>query len=106
MEYLFKSVTMYNQYIKFRIPCLSSEIYLIKWLPNSETIYHGHKGKQCNFVLLKGNELYEKRKTNANANESLTILKPFHIYSINDTIGIHKIINNDNKIKWSLHRYL
>ena len=37
MDRLFKSINMYNQYIKFRIPSLKSDIYLIKWLPHSKT---------------------------------------------------------------------
>ena len=32
-------------------------------------------------------------------------LKPFRKYSINDTIGEHIMINTDNRVKWSLHRY-
>ena len=60
MNQLFKSVNMYNQYIKYKIPSLYSEIYLIKWFPNSKTKIHNHRGKNCNFITLNGS-LSEKR---------------------------------------------
>ena len=109
MNQIFKSikrVNMYNQYIKYRIPItLKSDIYLIKWLPNSESKFHGHRGKKCNFVLIKGYFLEEIRKKNKNSVETKQIIYPFTKYSINDNIGIHKMINNENKIKWSIHYY-
>ena len=105
MNKIFKSVNMYNQYIKYRLPSLKSELYLIKWLPESATIFHGHQGKQCDFMLLGGSHLIEKRRINGNPVETGQIIYPFKKYSINDTIGIHRIINNENKMKWSLHRY-
>jgi len=110
MEYLFKSVNMYNQYIKYKIPLsslssLSSEIYLIKWLPNSKTIIHNHNGKQCSFISL--NSLHESIYSTSNQHDisNSRKIKPFHIYTINDNIGYHRIFNYDDKIKWSLHRY-
>ena len=56
MEYLFKSVTMYNQYIKFKLPILKDS-YLIKWNPESHTIIHDHNGKDCDFMMLNRNVL-------------------------------------------------
>ena len=103
MDQLFKSVTMYNQYIKYKIPSLYSEIYLIKWFPNSKTKIHNHRGKNCSFLLLKGS-LTETRYLKNNKIE-INEIKPFQINSINDEIGTHRIKNNDNIVKWSLHRY-
>ena len=103
MDRLFKSITINNQYIKYKLPSLKSEIYLIKWLPNSITDIHNHNGKNCNFLLLKGS-LTETRYLKNNEIESNEI-KPFQRNLINDEIGEHEIKNNDDKIKWSLHRY-
>jgi hypothetical protein len=103
MDQLFKSITMYNQYIKYKLPSLHSEIYLIKWLPNSKTKIHNHCGKNCNFLLLKGS-LTETRYLKNNEIESNEI-KAFQINFINDELGKHEIKNNDDQIKWSLHRY-
>jgi len=105
MNKLFRSINVNNQYIKYRLPSLRSEIYLIKWFPKSETEYHDHRGKQCNFVLIKGNQLNEIRKKNDTIIGIHRTIYPFKIYSINDTIGIHKMINTSKKIKWSIHRY-
>lgn len=94
-----------NHYIKYRLPLLNKEYYLIKWLPNVETDYHGHKGKECKFILLKGSYLFEERLNNNSFVKSYEKIKPFKVYHINDKIGIHKIINSENKIKWSFHKY-
>lgn len=103
MNKIFKSINVHNQYIKYKIPF--NNLYLIKWPPNSETRFHGHKGKQCDFILIYGYFLEEIRKNNKQSVEIKHIINPFQKYSINDNIGIHKMINNENKIKWSLHRY-
>jgi len=103
MDRLFKSINMYNQYIKFIIPSLKSDIYLIKWLPHSKTKIHNHKGRNCNFLLLKGS-LTETRYLKNNTTET-NVIHPLQINFINDEIGKHELINNDNTIQWSLHRY-
>ena len=130
MNRLFKSITINNQYIKFRIPSLKSELYLIKWLPNSKTDIHIHDGKNCNFLLLKGSltetRYLKNNEIKSNGNKPFQInsmndeireheiknneiksneIKPFQINSMNDEIGEHEIKNNDDTIKWSLHRY-
>lgn len=93
-----------NVYVKYRLPSLNNEYYLIKWLPNVETEFHGHNGKECKFILLKGSYLFEERLNNSFV-KSCGKIKPFKVYHINDKIGIHKIINSENKIKWSFHKY-
>lgn len=105
MYQIFKSINVYNQYIKYKLPSYKSSIYLIKWLPNSESRFHGHKGKNCDFMLIRGYYLDEIRKKNKNSVETKQMINLFTKYSINDEIGIHKMINNENKIKWSIHRY-
>ena len=103
---LLQSINVKNQYIKYKIPYFQSEIYLIRWFPNGITDKHNHNGKKCDFIPLKGN-LFEKRfiqRENYKIEKEYK-LKPFRKYSINDTIGEHIMINTDNRVKWSLHRY-
>ena len=102
LQRFFKPINVNNQYLKYRLPSLISEIYLIQWFPNSRTNIHYHDGKQCHFIILNST-LNEKRYQN----DSITnnVLQSFKIYSINDDIGAHSMTNNDNEIKWSLHRY-
>ena len=102
MNRLFKAINIKNQYIKYRLPSFQSEMYLIKWFPNARTEKHNHDGKNCDYIPLKGN-LFEKRFINKLEKEYK--LEPFRKYSINDTIGEHSMINYDNQVKWSLHRY-
>ena len=94
-----------NQYTKYRLPSFKNEYYLIKWYPNIQTEFHGHNGKNCNFTLLWGSYLFEERCKNKNSEITFHKIIPLKIYNINDKIGIHKIINSENKIKWSFHKY-
>lgn len=94
-----------NQYIKYRLPTLNKEYYLIKWLPNVKTDFHGHRGKECKYILLRGSYLLEERCKNNLSEISYQKIEPFKIYHINDKIGIHRIINSENKNKWSIHKY-
>ena len=64
MLFIFKPKTINNCYIKFQLPSIKSKIYLIKWLPNVQTDFHGHNGKNCDFILLKGSYLFEERLNN------------------------------------------
>ena len=105
MLFIFKPKIINNCYIKFKLPSLKSEIYLIKWLPNVKTDFHGHNGKNCDFMLVKGSYLFEERYKNNLTIKSYQRIKPFKKYHINDKIGIHRIINSENINKWSLHRY-
>jgi len=94
-----------NTYVKYRLPSFKNEYYLIKWLPNVETDFHGHEGNECKYILLKGSYLFEERCENKLSEITYQKVKPFKVYHINDKIGIHKMINSENKIKWSIHRY-
>tara|TARA_Y100000389_G_scaffold192299_1_gene219577 strand:- start:64 stop:402 length:339 start_codon:yes stop_codon:yes gene_type:complete len=92
-------------YVKYRLPSFNNKYYLIKWLPNVETDYHGHLGKECKYILLKGSYLFEERCKNKLSEITYQKVKPFKVYHINDKKGIHKMINSEDKIKWSIHRY-
>ena len=89
-----------NVYVKYRLPSFKNEYYLIKWLPNVETDFHGHMGKECKYILLKGSYLFEERYKNNLPEITYQKIKPFKIYHINDKIGIHKMINSENKYKF------
>ena len=94
MKRFLKFENIQNQYIKYKIPFFSrSETYLIQWFPNAITKKHNHNGKQCDFIPLKG-YLYEKKYIDQSIIEYQ--LKPFHKYSINDSIGEHQMINYDS----------
>ena len=102
MDKIIKTININNQYIKYKIPFIKSESYLIKWLPNSETNFHGHNGKQCEFYIL-GFYLEEIRKSkNFKRNHTLGPLQKF---TINDKIGKHKMINPHDRVVWSYHKY-
>ena len=105
MDKLIKIININNQYIKYKIPFTKSESYLIKWLPYSNTKFHGHNGKKCDYMLIKGNYLNEIRLEDKNLQKTFYKIRPFKLYSINDTIGVHRMSNTHNKVKWSLHRY-
>ena len=99
----FTPINVKNQYLKYRLPSLLSEMYIIRWFPNSKTDIHYHNGKLCQFMVL--NDILHEKRYHNNSNFADNLLRPFTIYSINDDIGAHSVSNNDNKIKWSLHRY-
>ena len=105
MMRILKTINVDNQYIKYRLPLFKSEIYLIKWLPHSNTKFHGHNGKQCDYMLIKGNYLNEIRLEDKHLDKTFHKIRPFQLYSINDEIGTHRMSNTHNKIKWSLHHY-
>jgi hypothetical protein len=105
MDKIIKIINVNNQYIKYKFPLIKSEIYLIKWLPNSKTDFHGHDGKKCNFLLIGGKYMSELRHADKKSIQVYHRIEPFKLYSIDDTIGYHKMINTEDKTKWSLHRY-
>ncbi len=104
MNRLLNTVNVGDQYIKYRFPFIKNNIYLIKWLPNSRTILHGHNGEQCDFLFLNGG-MIEYISKNKKSPIKERYIQKYKIYSINDKIGLHKIVNTDNKTKWSIHNY-
>ncbi len=100
-----KSVTIKNIYTKYNLPF--SNLYLIKWFPKVKTDIHNHDGKQCNFMVLNGS-LHECRfhKDTIGSLYQSKKINPLQIYSINDEEGYHQIYNFDNRMKYSIHRYV
>ena len=102
---LLKSVKVGQSYIKYSLPI--SNLYLIKWFPKARTDIHDHDGKKCDFIILNGT-LHECRYLNRNRHTLYRSqsLQPFTINSITDSDGFHQIFNFENKVKWSIHRYV
>lgn len=103
---LFNLVIKESSYIKYRLPSISSDIYLIRWHRNSRTKIHNHNGQDCHFIILNGNlSEYIYKNENINSLKKYEELKPFKLNFINDMIGYHQIMNDNDKFIWSLHRY-
>ena len=78
-------------------------MFVVCWLPYQETKIHNHSDKGCLLKILEGNmseELYDKNFIIQKRNNLLLN----DVRYIDDSIGIHKMINNNvNTI--SLHIY-
>ena len=100
-----KPILSNKSYSKYNLPF--SNLYLIQWFPKAKTSIHNHDGKQCNFIVLNGS-LHECRfhKEKIGSLYKSEKINPLTIYSINDKEGYHQIYNFDNKIKYSIHRYV
>jgi hypothetical protein len=94
-----------KSYIKYSLPI--SNINLIRWYPKARTDIHDHDGKRCDFIILNGS-LHEQRYLTKDRHTYYRgqKLRPFIINTITDEEGFHQIFNFENKVKWSLHRYL
>ena len=99
------SVKVGQAYIKYNLPI--SNLYLIRWFPKMRTEIHDHDGKICEFMVLNGN-LHEHRYLTKDRHTYYRgqTLQPFTKNTIKDGDGFHQIFNFENKVKWSLHRYL
>jgi hypothetical protein len=80
-------------------------MYLVQWEKNIETAIHGHRENGCIFKVLKGSIA-----ENIYSSEDLRFLKRYHhfpgsIKYIDNKIGYHKIINDNNHLSYSLHIY-
>ena len=91
-------------YIKYKIPFLFGELFFIKFPPKCKTTIHYHGGKECYYFPLS-TRIFEKIFSN---NKCIKIhhLAPYKYYHINDNIGSHKIINNNNKNAYSINYYI
>ena len=79
------------------------EIFVVCWLPNQETKIHNHSEEGCLLKILEGNineELYDKNFV-VKENNNLVMSD---VRYIDDSIGIHKIKNNEENTI-SLHIY-
>ena len=100
-----RSVKVEQAYIKYTLPI--SNLYLIRWFPKARTEIHDHDGKRCDFLVLNGT-LHEHRYLTKDRHTYYRgqTLQPFIKNTIKDEDGCHQIFNFENKVKWSVHRYL
>jgi hypothetical protein len=78
---------------------------LIRWSPKAKTEMHDHGGKKCDYMVINGN-LHECRYLCKKGRYKWQTINPFTISSITDEEGFHQIFNFEDKVKWSVHRYL
>lgn len=97
---------MNSAYKKFKIPF--TPLYLIRWKPNITSSIHSHKGKECNYLVLKG-ALQETiyKHTNGKGYRPLNtrVINKNQCAHINDVIGEHSVKNITGEDAWSLHYY-
>jgi hypothetical protein len=100
-----RSVGINNAYVKYKLPL--SNLCLIRWSPKAKTEMHDHDGKKCDYMVINGT-LHECRYLCKEKESHYTwqTINPFLINSITDEEGNHQIFNFENKVKWSLHRYV
>lgn len=91
-----------SYYSKIKIPSIFSKKYLIIWKPKHETKYHDHNNMKCEFVLLHG--LLNQSIIFNNKEKKIYKLNKYEINYIDDNIGKHKIIN-DNNYSITYHKY-
>ena len=97
---------MTKLYSKWRIP--GTSYCMIRWKPNVFVPPHDHKGKQCEFWLLKGALQEKQYKTIPNHGYYMKderVILPGQSSYINDTIGVHSVRNLLDSAAWSIHRY-
>ena len=83
------------------------EIYYIKWWNNAVSGIHSHPKQKCFFKILEGNlhEYVYPAYTDACNLFIRHSYAPGCVAYIDDTIGFHNIVNNNNQEAYSLHLY-
>jgi len=97
---------MNSAYKKFKIPFIP--LYLIRWKPNITSCIHGHKGKECNYLVLKGalkETIYKHSHGKGYYAVKTHIVNKNQSSHINDIIGEHAVKNITDEDAWSLHYY-
>ena len=102
---VFKKLFKDQPYYKYRLPSSKGKLYLIQWNPNQYTHIHKHDGKDCHFYILKG-PLHEQVYNKDFKIIHKTTYHQKDMGFINDHIGYHKMSNQFNDYKWSLHYYI
>lgn len=104
MNNIINRVKIGNSYTKYSFK--RSNFYLIKWEPKGSSGIHDHNGKKCDFMMLNGC-LQEVRYENPHMGGlySMKYVYPFIKNTMYPEDGYHNMINYDNKIKYSIHRY-
>ena len=83
------------------------QLYYIKWNSNSVSGIHGHPHQKCFFKILEGSlqeYVYPTYIDSCNLHSKHTYT-PGYVSFIDDTIGFHNIMNNNERDAYSLHLY-
>ena len=99
-KYVKYNTNTYNRCLVYND--IEYDIFIMTWLPDQYTDFHGHHKKGCLMKILSNN-LTEYCINNGL--ENINTLNENNITYIDDTIGLHKIVNNTNNISVSLHIY-
>ena len=100
-EYVNFSQENYMKNLVFRNKDI--EAFVVCWLPGQETKIHNHSDNGCILKILQGNIDEIIYNNNLEVLKNNTLIKN-DIQYIDNSIGIHKMINNDEKTV-SLHIY-
>lgn len=94
----------YSQgYCKYSLRLFSKEYALVKWGPNIVSKVHGHNGKDCTFIILNGS--MDEKVFHTFENIKTRVHEPLRFSHINDKMGKHQMINEDDRPKYSFHYY-
>jgi hypothetical protein len=81
------------------------DAYLLTWMPQQGTSWHGHPDRGCIYKLLVG-ELVEERTSNTGETPvTSTLLTEGDASYIDNSIGFHRVINQSKRPSVSLHFY-
>ena len=100
-EYVNFSQENYMKNLVFRNKDI--EAFVVCWLPGQKTKIHNHSDNGCILKILQGNIDEIIYNNNLEVLKNNTLIKN-DIQYIDNSIGIHKMINNDEKTV-SLHIY-
>ncbi len=80
------------------------DMFLIKWEPHCHTSIHNHPDGDCIMKILEGKIIEQRFQNNDTCNE----IKKLNINAISfmsDSLGLHRIINDNDTYSYSLHIY-
>jgi hypothetical protein len=80
------------------------DMFLIKWEPYCHTSIHNHPDGDCIMKLLEGH-IIEQRFQNSETCNEIKTLNTSDISFMSDSLGLHRIINDNNTHSYSLHIY-
>jgi cysteine dioxygenase len=89
----------------------SYEILVNSWLPNQKTPIHDHNGQRCWMWVSSGKLTFRNYHRVDSKQEAPRLAGPDQVFSagestyIDDTIGLHEIVNLSGKPAISLHLY-
>jgi len=91
-----------NLFSNFKsLKLLNSGYHLIRWKTNEKRIIH----KECKYYVLNGildEEIYSR---NTNAKLQSRMIYPLNEYYLDSKLYYHKIVNQNHKDIFTLHKY-